>query len=53
MEPEDVSDTGYWERFSHYMDQYGLNSLARDTAVAEMLDEIHVMLRELLKSRAT
>ena len=62
---EGVSPFTFYERFDNYLEQFGGKSdgtpernrrrgevydLAHDTAVAEMLDEIHIMLRHLLQS---
>ncbi len=53
MEWDDISDASHTERFNHYLNQLGgatsienLN-FAYQSATAEMLDEIHLMLRRL------
>lgn len=51
MKIEDICDADYTERFAHYEAQYGTESykMIRHAVIREMLDEVHVMLRELLK----
>lgn len=57
---DDVSDLRHGAREAHYLKSFGgdkiedriqVAHLAYNAATAEMLDEIHVMLRELLKRR--
>lgn len=58
----EISDLSCWERQGHYLDQYGGKRLvdreaafplAAFAAQAEMLDEIHTMLRFLIHESAT
>ena len=51
---DDISDLSHGERFHHYLDSYGgddINAraqayqMAHNQATADMLDEIHAMLR--------
>lgn len=61
MTIDDVSDFRHGEREAHYLTSFGgqniedrlrVRHLAYNAATAEMLDEIHVMLRQLLKQTA-
>ena len=59
----DISDASHGERFHHYLDEYGgvgddktqyridAFELAWQSATSEMLDEIHLMLRQLLAAQ--
>lgn len=61
MDLDDICDSDHGERQAHFKDQVSnsfsssaedrvwANKYGHDMATAEMLDEIHVMLRELLK----
>lgn len=53
-----ISDAQYGERLQHYLDQFGgqdskarmqIGDLAHQFVTAEMLDEIHTMLRYLIE----
>lgn len=63
MELSDICDAGFGERRAHFMKQicphdapdrtrHDCDQVACSMAQEEMLDEIHVMLRELLKRSA-
>ena len=57
MDIRDISDASFGERVEHYRSRYQdpdsdvlmIKKLAEESANAEMLDEIHTMLRELLR----
>lgn len=62
MDMNDICDATFYERTAHFLngvlpphasmeERYSLQGYAESCASNEMLDEIHFMLRELLKKR--
>ncbi len=61
MHIDDICDTDFWKRVTHYQNQFVkdgpmqdriiLRKQAINCATGEMLDEIHTMLRTLTKNK--